>query len=242
MNSAGNNDNIEVPGRIAAIILAAGRGTRMKSDVQKQYMVVKEYPILYYSMLVMEQHPAVSDIILVVGPGEEDFCRTQIVEKYGFTKVRSIVPGGKERYESVSNGLAALAEDTQYVLIHDGARPCLTKEILDRSIRGVIDNNACVAAMPVKDTIKVSDAEGFAAQTPERSTLWLIQTPQSFRADVISEGYRRLKESGFTKATDDAMVIERYMPEIKVKLVEGAYENIKVTTPEDLILAEAFLK
>lgn len=227
--------------KIYGIVLAAGKGTRMKSGVQKQYMTVHSRPVLYYSLRAMQAHPRIEEIILVVGAGEEEYCRSQIVIPYGFTKVSRIVAGGAERYESVKNGLAAIGAEAGWVLIHDGARPCLTAEIIDRSIDGVRAYSACVAAMPVKDTIKIADSGCFTKETPDRSMLWQVQTPQSFSLEVIREAYRRAAQSAEIKVTDDAQMVELYVPEIRVKLVEGAYTNIKVTTPEDMILAQAFL-
>lgn len=228
--------------KIYAVVLAAGKGTRMKSSVQKQYMPVHGRPILYYSLSAMQTHSQIDEIILVVGAGEEEYCRSRIVMPYGFTKVSRIVAGGAERYESVKNGLDAIGAETGYVLIHDGARPCLTAEIIDRAIDGARGYSACVAAMPVKDTIKIADGAHFTKETPDRSTLWQMQTPQSFSLAVIREAYRRAAAHKELKVTDDAQMVELYYPEVRVKLVEGAYTNIKVTTPEDIMLAEAFLK
>ena len=158
---------------------------------------------------------------------------------------RSIVQGGKERYNSVYEGLKA-ANGTDYVLIHDGARPLVDNEIIVRSMHTVEKEKACVAGMPVKDTIKVSDELGYSANTPDRKSLWQIQTPQCFEYDLLAQSYDKLfSDMSYGKSvpaiTDDAMIVE-YGSDTKVKLIEGSYENIKVTTPEDMGIAELFLK
>lgn len=231
--------------KTSAIVLAAGSGSRMHSDVKKQYMEICGKPLIYYSLNTMEKS-FIDNIVLVVSPGDIDYVRKEIVEKYGFSKVGAIVEGGKERYNSVQLGLCAIEEDCDYVYIHDGARPFLTQQILERAKEAVEKYRACVVGMPVKDTIKISDKDGFAAQTPDRSTVWTIQTPQVFKYAFIKKLYDKLvAEEVVLKAhginiTDDAMVVETYS-DVKVKLVEGDYTNIKVTTPDDLGLAENIL-
>ena len=148
--------------------------------------------------------------------------------------------GGQERYHSVYKGLCA-ASGCDYVFIHDGARPFLDAAILERTMKAVREHKACVAAMTVKDTIKISDENQFAAQTPDRSRLWMVQTPQVFSYSLIKEAYDKLFEQNISGVTDDAMVLEQ-MTGHPVKLVEGSYRNIKITTPEDLLVAEAFLR
>lgn len=231
--------------KIAAVCLAAGQGKRMESKVQKQYLLIQDKPVLYYALKAFQDSP-VEDIVLVVGAGEEEYCKKEIVDVYGFTKVKAIVAGGKERYHSVFHGLQAVAE-ADYVLIHDGARPFLTREIIERCIEGAKEYKACVAGMPVKDTIKLADEEQNIESTPQRSKVWMIQTPQAFDYTLINEAYTSLIEQenrGIKTAipvTDDAMVVEYFMKQ-KVHLVYGSYENIKITTPEDMRIAEAFLK
>lgn len=225
--------------RITAIILAAGTGSRMNSNVHKQYMSLMEKPVLYYSLNAFEKS-RVTDIVLVTGAGEEEYCRREIVERYDIQKVSAIVEGGKERYHSVYEGLKA-AEGADYVLIHDGARPLVTEDIIARSIDAVRECRACVAGMPVKDTIKVVDEYGVAKETPDRSTLWLMQTPQSFSYTLISDAYKKLLALDNPVVTDDAMVLEKASGQ-KVRVIKGSYRNIKITTPEDLIAAEAYLK
>lgn len=231
-------------GKTAAIVLAAGRGSRMKSKIQKQYLLLKEKPVLYYSLKTFEDS-FVDEIVLVTGEDEIDYCRSEIVEKFGFRKVSRIVAGGKERYHSVFNGLQTL-ENCEYVFIHDGARPFVTEEILERAYETVKKEQACVVGMPVKDTIKLADENGYAADTPRRDLIWMVQTPQVFSYALIKNAYaaflaqeEKLLAEGI-KITDDAMVAEHFTA-VRVKLVEGSYENIKITTPEDMKIAETFL-
>lgn len=228
---------------ISAIVLAAGQGKRMQTRVQKQFLTVNGYPVLYYCLKAF-QESFVDDIVLVTGEADIPYCRSEIVERYGFSKVRKVIPGGKERYHSVYEGLKA-CESADYVLIHDGARPMVTEEIMARTLRAARQFQGAAAAMPVKDTIKVADYQGFVEDTPNRSSLWMMQTPQTFSCPVILEAYKKLIEqekSGHTVVvTDDAMVLE-CISGAKVKLVEGSYENIKITTPSDLKIAEIFLK
>ena len=231
--------------KTTAIVLAAGQGKRMHSDVQKQYLLLQDKPLLYYSLKAF-QESFIDEIILVVGKGEETYCRLKIVEHFHFTKVKKIVEGGWERYHSVASGLREI-EGEGYVFIHDGARPFLTQEILDRTYEMVQKHHACAAGMPVKDTIKIADEKGFAQTTPNRECVWQVQTPQVFTVQLAKTAYEKLlikeeelKAQGI-RITDDAMVVETLLQH-PVKLVEGSYENIKITTPEDLKVAAVFLK
>lgn len=229
-----------------AIVLAAGQGKRMCSEVPKQYLLIEEKPVLYYSLKAF-QDSFVDEIILVTAESEIEYCKAQIVQKYSFDKVTCMVVGGKERYHSVYNGIMALKGGCDYIFIHDGARPFLTQKILNQAYICVRRHDACVVGMPVKDTIKIVDADGFAASTPDRNRVWMMQTPQVFSFSLIKKAYSLLIEREKSileeniRITDDAMVVET-LTDRKVKMVEGSYENIKITTPEDLIIAEAFLK
>lgn len=236
-----------------AVVLAAGQGKRMGTQTPKQYLEIAGKPLLYYTLLAFEKSPLIDAIVLVVGDSYQiDFCKKEIVDAYQFQKVDIITVGGKERYDSVLCALRAIEKEMckeakeGYVFIHDGARPVVTQAILERCLEAAQTHEACVAAMPVKDTIKIADEEGFAESTPRRDLLWTVQTPQTFSFSLIYKAYEqmsgqmdRLAAEGI-KITDDAMVVETFTDR-KVKLVEGSYENIKVTTIEDLILAEAFL-
>lgn len=225
--------------KYAAIVLAAGSGKRMNSQVHKQYLIIQDRPVLYYSLKAFEDS-AVDEIVLVVGKGEEKFCRKEIVDKYGISKVKAIVEGGKERYHSVFEGLKQTS-DADYVLIHDGARPFVNQNIIRRCMQEVQKYQACVVGMPVKDTIKIADEEGYAKQTPDRKNVWMIQTPQTFSYALIYEAYEEMLKTEDTAITDDAMVLERIKGK-KSKLIEGSYRNIKITTPEDLLIANVYLQ
>lgn len=241
--------------RCTAIVLAAGQGSRMKSNVAKQYMLLRDKPVIWYALHAIEESAVIDDCILVAGTQAGDLVRVreEIVARYGFRKVDTIVAGGGERYDSVYQALKVIADDDMavpnrdgYIFIHDGVRPFLTEEILGRCYEAVEKYHACVVGMPVKDTIKLADGEGYAAQTPDRSLLWQIQTPQAFDTPLIISAYEKMmreKENLMREGvsiTDDAMTVERFTGQ-KVKLVEGSYENIKITTPEDLRIAEALL-
>lgn len=222
-----------------AVVLAAGTGSRMGMDTPKQYLLIDEKPLIYYALRQF-QDSTVEKIVLVVTYGQEEQCRKQIVERYGFTKVCAVVSGGSERYLSVHAGLQALA-GVDYALIHDGARPCIDEMLLKRTMEAVAQDDACVVGMPVKDTIKIADAQGWTKETPERSTLWQVQTPQAFSYELIKSAYETLVAAGVQSVTDDAQVLERVYGK-KSRLIEGSYRNIKVTTPEDLELVKNFLK
>ena len=224
-----------------AIVLAAGSGKRMHSQVQKQYMDLFGKPVLYYALRQFEECEFIDEVILVTKKDEIAYCREQIVEVYHLQKVKDIIEGGEERYLSVYNALKA-AGACDYIYIHDGARPFVDQGILERTRNAAEAFRACVAGMPVKDTIKLSDGSGTAVETPRRDLVWMVQTPQVFDCALIREAYRKLMESdGTLVVTDDAMVLET-MEGKKVHLVEGSYRNIKITTPEDLLVGEAFLK
>ncbi|MCM1058501.1 MAG: 2-C-methyl-D-erythritol 4-phosphate cytidylyltransferase [Firmicutes bacterium] len=240
--------------RCTAIVLAAGGGRRMNSTVAKQFMLLGDKPLLWYSLRAAEQSEIIDDCILVTGKEAIPYVKKEIVEKYGFGKVDTIVPGGRERWESVANAVAALGSLSRptpnrdgYVFIHDGARPFLTEDILSRTYETVQKYHACVAAMPSKDTVKLADEKGIAASTPDRRFVWSVQTPQVFDTELIVKAYGALREKADTEGfeavtvTDDASVAELFT-DCPVKLTEGSYENIKITTPEDMKIAEMFLK
>lgn len=224
----------------AGIVLAGGKGSRMQSDVPKQYMELLGKPLLYYSLKAFEDSDA-EQVVLVTAEGDEEYCRKELVERFGFTKVVAIVAGGAERYASVWNGLKCLKEqEPDYVLIHDGARPLVTAELINRMITETEQYEACVAGMPVKDTIQMTDENGTITLTPKRDSLWTAQTPQSFGFSLAYDAYEQLMQESEINVTDDAMVVGLYH-DIPIQMVRGSYTNIKVTTPEDLVLAEAFL-
>ena len=227
-------------GRCTAIVLAAGQGKRMHSKIQKQFLEIEGKPVLYYSLHCFQESPLIRDIILVTGEEMISYCEQEIVKKYGFSKVRKVTAGGKERYDSVYAGLLC-CQDTDYVYINDGARPFITEEMVQRGYEAVKRNNACVMGMPSKDTVKLADSSGYVKETPDRKIVWNIQTPQIFSYDLIRGAYESIRKKDMTGVTDDAMVVEQETG-TKILLVEGSYQNIKITTPEDLAIAEAFLR
>lgn len=222
-----------------AIILAGGKGKRMESNVPKQYIEIHNKPILYYSLNQFQNCNIIDKIILVTGRDELTYCKENIVDKYCFNKVTDIIEGGKERYNSVYNGLQAINE-CDYVFIHDGARPLIENSVISAAYECVKEYKACVVGVQSKDTVKISDEKGFIANTPTRENVWNIQTPQVFEWNIIKQAYDMLMKSNSDDITDDAMVVEN-MLNYKVKLVQGSYENIKVTTPSDLVIASTFL-
>ena len=225
--------------KVTAIVLAAGKGSRMNSDIPKQYLTLLGKPVLFYSLQAFEESD-VDEIILVTGSGEREYCKKEIIEKYHIKKVRHIVEGGAERYHSVYHGLLA-TEEADYVLIHDGARPLISPAVIKEAIKTVKKTNACVVGMPVKDTIQLVDEQGIISSTPDRRKTWIAQTPQCFLYPLALSSYKEAIEKGDNTITDDAMVVQRY-GKAEVVMLEGGYENIKVTTPEDIVVAESFLK
>ena len=227
----------------AGIVLAGGKGSRMQSEVPKQYMLLDGKPLLYYSLRAFEESD-VERVVLVTAEGEEDYCRKEFVERFGFTKVAAIVAGGGERYVSVFRGLQFLhsEEDApEYVLIHDGARPMVTAELINRVLAQTESYGACVAGMPVKDTIQMTDEHGVITLTPKRESLWIAQTPQAFEFSLVYEAYEQVMQESQIQVTDDAMVVGLYR-DVPIQMVRGSYTNLKVTTPEDLVCAELLLK
>lgn len=226
--------------KCTAIVLAAGQGKRMNSKIQKQFLEIQGRPVLYYSLHCFQESPLIQEIILVTGKEDISYCRTGIVDRFGFSKVSKVVAGGKERYDSVYEGLLACS-DCDYVFIHDGARPFITEEILERGFAGVQETGACVIGMPSKDTVKLADAYGFVGETPDRSLVWAIQTPQIFRYSLIRRAHESIRARDMSGITDDAMVVEQETG-VRIRLEKGSYQNIKITTPEDMAVAEAFLR
>ena len=243
-----------------AIVLAGGSGSRMNSDVAKQYIKLNDREVLYYSLYTFQNNEHISRIILVTRETDIEFCQKEIVKKYGFDKVTDVIAGGKERYNSVYNGIVKLAEynkcsgdsdadtyladDTScddIILIHDGARPFVTDKMIDDVIDTVKECGACTVGVPVKDTIKVVDENGFGIETPDRKTLWQIQTPQGFKFGLIKEAYDKMLKNENHNITDDTMLVEQYNG-VRSKIINGAYENIKITTPEDIKIAKNFIE
>ncbi len=223
-----------------ALIPAAGMGKRMGASINKQYLQLDGMPIVARTIAVFEASPLIESIYLVIPADEIPYCREHVVEACGFRKIAAIIPGGKERQNSVMNGLNAMREhvsDDDVILIHDGVRPLITEDLLRESIRTARLHDGALVAVPVKDTIKTVHG-GVVSGTPPRETLWQAQTPQSFRFGKIFRAHLSAETDGFS-GTDDASLVERTGG--AVHIIRGDYRNIKITTPEDLILAEAFL-
>jgi len=225
--------------RVAVLIPAAGMGKRMAAGINKQYLKLNGKPILAHTLSVFENASFVDDIYVIVPEDEIPYCREHVVEAHGFTKVRRIVAGGRERQQSVFNGLreasGLLADDI--VIIHDGVRPFVPLEAVRKSVEVAARHDGALVAVPVKDTVKIVSS-GVVENTPNREDIWLAQTPQTFRYGVILDAYEKAEKEGFL-GTDDASLAERAGK--RVHLVMGDYRNIKITTPEDMILAGAFL-
>ena len=218
-----------------AIVLAAGRGTRIGTEIPKQFLEAGGEPLVMRSLRAFDESPEIDEILLVTSKDYLGYCR-ELVSKSGLKKIKAVIEGGRERYDSVYRALLA-AEHTDYVMIHDGARPFLTEEIIRRCDEAMKKYGAAAAGMPSKDTVKIADEDGFAAVTPKRSRVWMIQTPQAFSYRLIREANEILISGNrMAGVTDDAMIVEA-SGLAKVKLVEGSYENIKITTPDDLVRA-----
>ena len=231
---------------VTAIVLAAGVGSRMKSEKAKQFLEVAGHEVLYYSLRTFDEHPEVDAIVLVTKEEFAEHCRKELVERYRFAKVQNICIGGKERYDSVYQGLSVIeTEENDIVLIHDGARPFVTAGMISASIACARECGACTVGVPAKDTIKIVDADRYGTETPERKFVYQIQTPQTFQVPLLRHAYEMMyeaKRNGDNRnITDDTMLVEQYTG-TRCKVVEGAYENIKITTPEDMAIAEIFVE
>ena len=221
------------------IIVSAGKGHRFMKGKKKQFYLLADKPILAHTLDKFENCPLIRSILLVVGQEDMDYCLEEIIEKYQYRKISQVVPGGKRRQESVKNGIDVLPKGVDIVVIHDGVRPFVTKEMIEESIRSAVRFQAVVMAMPVKETIKMVQRDGTVLKTLDRESLWQIQTPQTFQVNVIKEAYHRATEDGFI-GWDDASLVERLG--VKVYILPGSYTNIKITTPEDLMLANFILQ
>ncbi len=221
-----------------AIIVAAGKGKRMGTTINKQFIEIKGKPILYYSIKAFSVNPLIDGIILVCAETEIEYCKREVVDKYDLQKVVKLVAGGKERQDSVFNGLKAL-ENCSVVLIHDGARPFVISKIIEDGIKYSNLYGACACGVRPKDTLKIRKENGFSSSTLDRESLFAVQTPQCFKYDLIYDCHKKLMDEKI-HVTDDTMVAEHYGN--KVYLYEGSYDNIKVTTPEDLNMAKSIVE
>ena len=218
---------------LSAIILAAGQGRRLKAVEPKPLVKIGKLPAISYSLRSLNSHPDIDEIILVISASNQKAI-TQVVRRYSFKKIKAFVLGGKRRQDSVYNGLKVVSTNTNWVLIHDSARPFIDRQSITEVIRAAKKTGAAILGIPVKTTIKSIKSGGMVERTLDRSNLWEIQTPQVFKKELILRAY---KEYSKMNVTDDASLVEKLGK--KVKLVPGSYENIKITTPEDLLFARA---
>ena len=228
--------------KTTAIILAAGQGKRMKSNRNKQFLEVKGKPIVVYTIDAFLKHPYIEDILLVVNENEVEVMEKEIVTKYFEKRVKKItlVVGGKERYNSVHNALAILDDACDYVLVHDGARPLVSSQEISDSVNILSSEKASVLGVKAKNTYKLINDDHYITSTVPREFLYSILTPQSFRKEIIVEAYEK-GIGRFEGITDDGMMVEKAL-KIPVKLIEGSYNNIKITTPEDLVTMDRIVE
>lgn len=219
------------------VIVAAGTGSRMNMGINKQFIKLEGKEIIAYTIEKFYNNSNIEDIVVVVKEDESEFFKKEILDKYNFKNIK-IAYGGKERQDSVYNGLKLLDKKCHVVLIHDGARPFVSDKIIDNCIEEAKNHKAVVVGVPVKDTIKVIDKDKYIVDTPNRSVLWAVQTPQTFDYNILIDAYKDAFKNGFY-GTDDAMLVERIG--YKVKMVEGSYNNIKITTQEDLNIGSQIL-
>ena len=220
------------------VIVAAGTGSRMNMGINKQFIKLEGKEIIAYTIEKFYNNSNIEDIVVVVKEDESEFFKKEILDKYNFKNVKTAY-GGKERQDSVYNGLKLLDEKCDVVLIHDGARPFVSDKIIDKSIEEAKEHKAIVVGVPVKDTIKVIDNDKNIVDTPNRSVLWAVQTPQTFDYNILIDAYKDAFKNKFY-GTDDAMLVERIG--YKVKMLEGSYNNIKITTQEDLNIGSQILR
>jgi len=225
--------------KVVAIIVAAGKGKRMGKDLSKQYILLEDKPIIAHTLEKFERSKLVDKVILVVGEDEIEFVKENIINKYLFKKVTNVISGGRERQDSVYRGLLASGEDCGIVLVHDGVRPFIKEEIIEQSIEIAKRVGAVVVAVPVKDTIKRVNKNMQVLETLKREELWSIQTPQTFQYKLLKKAHESAKKLG-NIVTDDGMMVELLGSHVEV--LEGDYDNIKITTPEDLIMAQMILR
>ncbi len=225
--------------KISTLIPAAGDGTRLNRAAKKPYLSLAQKPILAHTIQKFEQNTAVDEIWVIVNEDDFDKCHDTVLTPYPFEKVRGLVPGGEIRQMSVQNGIRALADDVDFVIVHDGVRPFVTDEIIFECIAAAAECGAAVTAVPVTETIKVANENAFIVETPPRQKLWTVQTPQVFRKSLLIQAHQAAQAQQII-ATDDAALVEQLG--YPVKLVEGTYSNLKITTPEDLLIAETLIE
>lgn len=226
--------------KIAAIIVAGGSGKRMGTTIKKQFIKLEGKEVLARTIEAFSNCEEISEIIVVTGAEDIEKVNKEIIQRYELKKVSKVVAGGKERQDSVYNGLMATDKDVEYVMIHDGARPFISNKVLQVAITETMKYKATIVAVPVKDTIKQIDSTlGIVEKTPEREKLWIVQTPQSFERQLLLDAYKEASQKGL-QVTDDSMIVEAYGTPVHVVL--GEYTNIKITTPEDLVMGKSILE
>ncbi len=221
-----------------AVVPAAGKGLRMGGAVPKQFLSLGGEPIVVHSLRALQAAACIHDIILAVPSADLDYCRNDLVVRYGFSKVTKVVPGGKERQDSVRLGLEQVSEETEIVLVHDAVRPFVTVAMIENVVAAARQHGGAIIALPMRDTVKQVGPGHLIQRTVDRQPLWLAQTPQAFRMDWLRDAHRKAHADGVS-ATDDAFLFEWVGHPVVV--VEGSGENIKVTRPEDMVIGEAIL-
>jgi 2-C-methyl-D-erythritol 4-phosphate cytidylyltransferase len=224
--------------KLGVVIVAAGKGSRMGTAVSKQYLYLQDKPVLIHTLEIFEAIDEVNELVVVVGKADISYT-LDLVEDYRLSKVKVVIAGGEDRQSSVYKGIKALSHGIEWVMVHDGVRPLVTQNSILQLWKETKRTGAAVLGVPVKETIKVVDEAGIIESTPIRSKLWTIQTPQAFRLAALLKAHERAEKQGML-ATDDSMLVE--WMDIPVQVVEGDYENIKLTTPDDLYWAEHILK
>lgn len=223
---------------LRVVIAAAGIGSRMGSKINKQYLNLNSRPILTYSLNVFEEYKAVDEIVIVAHDRDVEYCQKEVVKKYGYRKISRVIAGGEQRQDSVWAGLQCLDKDSDYVAVHDGARPLFTSHLLEKLLEEAREWGAAIPGLAARDTMKMVDRDGFVTMTLDRSSVVTIQTPQIFSFTELYQAYTSAYEEGYM-STDDAALFEKYIG--RVKIVPGEYRNIKITTPEDLHVAASLI-
>jgi 2-C-methyl-D-erythritol 4-phosphate cytidylyltransferase len=224
---------------VSAIVVAAGSGSRMKAGINKQYLYLSGKPVLAHTLLAFEKCQMIDEVILVISENDFEVCKTEVIKPNKLKKIKEVVAGGSSRQESMYHGLLKVNKKADIVITHDGARPLVHQNTLLKCVEKTLEYGATIVAVPVKETIKVVDDDLEVVHTPKRSELWSVQTPQTFSYEILLKAHEKAREEGFT-GTDDSMLVERM--DFPIKIVKGHYDNIKITTPEDLIIAESIIQ
>lgn len=225
--------------KVSAIIPAAGSGIRIGGDTKKQYIHLHNKPILVRTIERLSSSRFISEILLVVPESDVEYCENEIVSLYSLNKIKRVITGGKERQDSVHNGIEHISPDTDIIMVHDAVRPFISEKLIKKSIETAAECGSVVVAVPEKDTVKEATTEGLIIKTLQRQRLWRIQTPQVFRRDILVRAYDNAVKTGFL-GTDESSLVEQIGE--PVTIINGSYLNIKITAPEDILLAESIFK